>query len=554
MRTPAPMRARARVGSCTLRDMPGVPPAWLAAPLVLAPLLACSAGTGIDPSGDVSGSDDVVDATTLDESGDATTASDASTSNDASETTGGPMQALVEVGHAREFRGVWVATVYNINWPSSAGLGQAEGEAELLAMLDQIAALHLNAIVFQVRPESDAFYDSPLEPWSRYMTGTQGQDPGWDPLAFLCEQAHARNIEVHAWLNPYRAAASAGAPLAQPHIGLQAPEHAHAYGGGLWMDPGALEVREHVVDVVLDIVERYPIDGIHLDDYFYPYPDPDDGEFPDALTWDEYLADGGMLARDDWRRDNVNALVEELHVAIAAADPDVRFGIAPFGIYRPGMPAGIVGFDQYEGLYADPKLWLEQGWVDYLSPQLYWPTTYPQQDYELLLDWWTSVNPERHIFAGNYLSKLGTAPEWTLDELLSQVEISRSYADANSLGNLFFQIEPLMSDTLGVNAALVEQFYGQPALAPPLVDRLGVEVEPPLVELVPTGVVASDPAQQRLRAFVVYADQGGSFVLDHIVPAAGSGEDTMIPLAPGRWAISAVGWHDVESLGVVVEW
>lgn len=518
--------------------------------LLVASLGACSNGTGLDD--DPTSFDDEFDGSQSDGSTDALEGDlpvDES-SSDASDSTGGPMQELVEVGHAREFRGVWVATVYNINWPSSAGLSQAEGEAELVTILDTMQAIHLNAIVFQVRPESDAFYPSSLEPWSRYMMGTQGQDPGWDPLGFLCEQAHARNIEVHAWLNPYRAAASAGAPLAPPHIGLQAPEHAHAYNGGLWMDPGALEIREHTVDVALDIVAKYPIDGIHLDDYFYPYPDG--AEFPDTLTWDAYLAEGGMLGRDDWRRDNVNALVEELHDTLGAADPDVRFGIAPFGIYRPGIPAGIAGFDQYEGLFADPKHWFEQGWVDYLAPQLYWPTSYPQQDYEVLLDWWTTVNPERYVFAGNYLSKLGTAPEWSLDELLLQVEISRAYADANSLGNVFFQVEPLLSDTLGVNAALADQFYAAPALTPPLADRLDASVEPPIVEIAGQAVTVSDSADQRLRAFVVYAELDGAWVLDRIVPTQ-AGQATPIELASGRWAITAAGWHNVESLGVVVE-
>lgn len=521
------------------------------APILLAGLLAgCSEGTGHDD--DPTGFEDEVGSESASATDSPTTDSsdlpDGESSEAETDTTDTPIQELTEVGHAREFRGVWVATVYNINWPSSAGLSPAEGQAELLEILDTMLAINLNAVVFQVRPESDAFYPSTLEPWSRYMQGTQGQDPGWDPLGFLCAEAHARNIEVHAWLNPYRAAASGGAALAQPHIALQAPEHAHAYNGGLWMDPGALEVREHTVDVALDIVAKYPIDGIHLDDYFYPYPDGN--EFPDSLTWDQYLADGGMLAKADWRRDNVNALVEELHDSLFASDPDVRFGVAPFGIYRPGIPAGIAGFDQYTSLFADPKLWLEQGWVDYLSPQLYWPTTYVQQDYEVLLDWWTNVNPERYVFAGNYLSKLGTAPEWSLDEMLLQVEISRMYADANSLGNLFFQVEPLLADTLGINAALYQDFYGQPALTPPLAERADEIVEPPIVDLVGTTVTLSDPADQRLRAFVVYADQGGgSWTIDRIVPAT----TTQFELPVGRWAISAAGWHNVESLGVVVE-
>jgi uncharacterized lipoprotein YddW (UPF0748 family) len=462
-----------------------------------------------------------------------------------------PMQELTEVGHAREFRGVWVATVYNINWPSGQGLDVGAAQAELLDIIETVEAINLNAIVFQIRPESDAVYASTLEPWSRYLTGTQGGDPGWDPLEFLIAEAHARNIEVHGWINPYRAAASAAAMLAEPHVALEYPEHAHTYNGAKWMDPGAVEVREHVVDTVLDVVDRYAIDGIHLDDYFYPYPDGSD--FPDDLTWNAYLDDGGALALADWRRSNVDALVEELPDSIFAADPDVRFGIAPFGIYRPGIPPGIVGFDQYDGLYADPLRWLDQGWVDYLAPQLYWPTSYAQQDYEVLLDWWSQQNPDRYIFAGNYLSKLGTAAEWSLDELLLQVELSRLYADENSLGNIFFQVQPLLADTLGINAALYDEFYFEPALTPPLAERLDAEVEPPLVTLDGALAWLDDPAAQRLRAWTVYLDDGqGNFVLDRIVPVDPEG-DNAVDLGPGRWAIAAVGWHNVESPGVVVE-
>ena len=462
-----------------------------------------------------------------------------------------PDQELVEVGHEREFRAAWVTTVYNINWPSAQGLDAGAAQAELLDIIETCEAINLNAIVFQIRPESDAVYDSQLEPWSRYLTGSQGGDPGFDPLSYLIEQAHARNIEVHGWINPYRAAASAATELAQPHIALQQPEHAHVYNGSLWMDPGSLAVREHVVDVVLDVVDRYELDGIHLDDYFYPYP-AQGLDFPDELTWQQYLDGGGALELADWRRENVNGLVEELHDAIFAADPDVRYGISPFGIYRPGIPEGIVGFDQYAQLFADPLLWIEQGWVDYLAPQLYWPTTYSQQDYEVLLDWWTQQNPGRYIFAGNYLSQLGTAPEWSLDEILLQVELSRLYRDQNSMGNIFFQVQPLVADTLGVNAALYEEFYAQPALTPPLIDRLDLAVSPPLVTLEGELAYVEDLADQRVRAWVVYADQGGAWRLDRIVPADASGADS-IPLGPGRWAITAAAWHNVESPGVLVE-
>ena len=517
----------------------------------LAGLVACAEGTAHDSSTTElsTGTEDTgAEAPTGDGDGDPATTTTTSTTT-AGEGDLPPEQELVEVGHPREFRGVWVTTVWNINWPSGQGLDQAAAQAELLDIIEVCEAINLNAIVFQIRPESDAVYASELEPWSRFLTGSQGGDPGFDPLAFLIEEAHARNLEVHGWINPYRAAASAAAPLAAPHIALEEPSHAHTYNGALWMDPGAIGVREHVVDVVVDVVERYAIDGIHLDDYFYPYPTAQ--PFPDDLTWNAYLADGGSLALEDWRRDNVNALVEELHDAVYLSDPDVRFGISPFGIYRPGIPPGIVGFDQYDQLFADPLHWFDEGLVDYLAPQLYWPTTYAEQDYEVLLDWWTQQS-ERYIFAGNYLSQLDTAPEWTLDELLLQVELSRLYSDQNSLGNIFFQVAPLLADTLGVNGALYDEFYAQPALTPPLYERLDVAVEPPLVTVEGNLATVEDLAGQRVRAWVVYADQGGAWQLDHIVPASSEGVDAL-ELGTGRWAISAAAWHNVESPGVVVE-
>jgi uncharacterized lipoprotein YddW (UPF0748 family) len=517
-------------------------------PILLACLaLACSEGTAHD---DTSGP------TSLTETGDGDgDPGDGDGDGDPGDGDGDapdlpPEQTLVDVAHEREFRGVWVATVYNINWPSDAGLDVAAAQAELLDIIETCEAINLNAIVFQIRPECDAVYASELEPWSRYLTGMQGGDPGFDPLSFLITEAHARNIEVHGWINPYRAAASAGTALADPHIALQQPQHAHVYNNALWMDPGAIAVREHVVDVVVDVVQRYEIDGIHLDDYFYPYPTAT--PFPDDLTWQEYLEDGGALALADWRRDNVNALVEELHDSIYATKPDVRFGIAPFGIYQPGTPPGIAGFDQYNGLFADPLHWLDQGWVDYLAPQLYWPTTYSQQDYEVLLDWWSQQNPSRYIFAGNYLSQLGSAPEWSLDEMLLQVELSRLYSDQNSKGNIFFQVQPLLADTLGINAALYDEFYAQPALTPPLAERLDQVVTPPRVTIVDNTAMLEDLADQSLRAWVVYFDDAGTWQLDRIVPVGDGGGDA-IDLAPGRWAITAAGWHNVESQGVLVE-
>lgn len=501
-----------------------------------------TAGSG-GSTADTSGSSGASGASTSGAGGESTSTSGAS--GDTSTT--GPGVELAEVGHRRELRGVWVASVFNINFPSEPGLDAATQEAELVGILDTMEAVGLNAIFLQIRPECDALYPSELEPWSRSLTGTQGGDPGWDPLAFAVEEAHLRGIEVHAWMNPYRARASKGSQIVPPHVALQFPEHAHDYDKYTWMDPGATEVQDHLLAVIEDVVSRYAVDGIHFDDYFYPYPDG--SEFPDDLTWEAYVQGGGQLGRDEWRRSNVDAMVESVGALVAELDPEVRFGISPFGIYRPGIPEGISGFDQYEGLYADPLRWLDEGWVDYLAPQLYWPTTYPKQAYDVLVAWWASVTTGgRHIFAGNFLSKLGTAPEWSLDEFRAQVELTRAQAETGARGNIFFTIEPFQGDWEGVAGAFASEFYATPALTPTIAALAGTTVEPPTVTMDGGTAMVEHAAAESLRAWVVYGQGEDGWALERIVPASvGS-----VELGSGVWAISAAGRGGVESLGVVV--
>lgn len=483
----------------------------------------------------------------------ASSADDTDTNPDGStstpvDTDDGPMPTLVEVGHEREFRGVWVATVSNINFPSQTGLSVAEQQAELDALLDVMVAHGLNAIVFQVRPESDAFYVSELEPWSRFLMGMQGVDPGFDPLAYLIDAAHPRGIEVHAWFNPYRAQVSLASTLVPPHIALEAPQYAYEYGNFLWMDPGAEVVQERTIDVILDVIDRYDVDGVHFDDYFYPYPN---GEpFPDSATYQAYLEGGGALMLDDWRRDNVDSMVEVLYESIVTTREHIRFGISPFGIYRPGMPPGIVGLDQYAEIFADPLRWMDEGWVDYLAPQLYWPTTQTQQAYEPLLEWWSSMTSGgRYIFTGNFLSQIGSSAAWSVEEILTQVELSRTYRDLGSMGNIYFHIEPFVSDTMGVGTAIAETFYDQPVLTPPMAAHLGDELAPPEVTLDGDTVMLAPGDGTPLRAWVVYEDAGAGWQLVEIVPAA----TTSLELGPGTWAVSAAARTSVESPGVLVE-
>ncbi|HUH11946.1 MAG TPA: family 10 glycosylhydrolase, partial [Longimicrobiales bacterium] len=266
----------------------------------------------------------------------------------------------------RELRGVWIATVSNIDWPSRAGLPPDSARAELRARIQRVAELGMNAIVFQVRPAGDALYASELEPWSEYLTGAQGRapEPAWDPLAFAVEEAHARGIELHAWFNPYRARhPSARSEVAEGHLARRRPELVKTYGTHLWMDPGEPEVREHTLAVILDVVRRYDVDGVHLDDYFYPYKERDSAgaiiDFPDSASYARFRAAGGSLPREEWRRLNVDGLIERLYAQVKREKPWVKVGISPFGIWRPGYPAQIQGFDAYDQIYADARRWLE---------------------------------------------------------------------------------------------------------------------------------------------------------------------------------------------------
>lgn len=389
----------------------------------------------------------------------------------------------------REFRAAWVSTVANIDWPSRNNLTMAKQQAEALAILDRAQALHLNAIVLQVRPSADAIYPSELEPWSEFLTGQQGRAPkgGYDPLQFWIEQAHARGLELHAWFNPYRARhATAKSPLARNHIANTNPEAVKTYGRYLWMDPGESAASQRTLDVILDVVRRYDIDGVHIDDYFYPYPidtpnaaGPEgvalDGgvggkqelEFPDQPSWQRYLLGGGTLDRAHWRRQNVNSLIEALYLGIHKEKSWVRFGISPFGIGRPDRrPPGIVGFSQYDKLYADAELWLANGWLDYLAPQLYWPVAQAPQAFDVLLDYWLAQNTRaRHVWPGLYTSRIdNTAKTFTPEEIVKQIGVTRSRAGVR--GHLHFSIAALMENRKGVADQLKAQAYQTAALSP----------------------------------------------------------------------------------------
>ena len=382
---------------------------------------------------------------------------------------------IVPPAPVREFRAAWVATVANIDWPSRKTLSTQEQKAELLAILDRAAQLKLNAIIFQVRPACDALYASRIEPWSEYLTGTMGKppEPFYDPLAFAIEEAHKRGLELHAWLNPYRARLRAStSPVAANHISKTRPQLVRQYGEFLWLDPGEREVQEYSLSVVMDIVRRYDVDGVHFDDYFYPYKVSGGAgkelDFPDDSSWQRFGA-RGKLSREDWRREDVNAFIQRVYKSIKAAKPWVKFVLSPFGIWRPKNPPQIKGLDSYAELYADSRKWLANGWVDYFAPQLYWAIDPPDQSFPVLLRWWAEQNVKgRNLCPGLDSTKVSGRSEsrrgWQSQEIVNQVRLTRAQAGAD--GHIHWNMKSLMRNT-AFDEVLQRELYQKPALMPP---------------------------------------------------------------------------------------
>lgn len=367
----------------------------------------------------------------------------------------------------REFRGAWVATVANIDWPSKPGLSVTQQKAELITLLNYAAKLKLNALIFQVRPACDAMYASTLEPWSEYLTGAMGKAPSpfYDPLAFAITEAHQRGLELHAWFNPFRAHyPKSWSPITAQHISQTRPQLVRQYGKYLWLDPGEPEVRDYSLKVVMDVVKRYDVDGIHFDDYFYPYAETGaDGQeiaFPDEASWQRYGA-GGKLSRDDWRRENVNTFIARTYQSIKAAKPWVKFGLSPFGIWRPGHPPQIKGFDAHAKLYANARKWMQLGWADYFAPQLYWASDTREQSFPVLLGWWAEQNDKhRHLWPGLNAAEAGG--KLKNDEIARQIQLTRKQAGAS--GTILYSFHWLMDNRTLANSLAAE--FAQPALVP----------------------------------------------------------------------------------------
>jgi len=371
---------------------------------------------------------------------------------------------------AREFRAAWVATVANIDWPSKPGLSTKDQQREAIAILDRLVELHMNAVVFQVRPHADALYRSKLEPWSFYLTGKEGKapKPAYDPLEFWIDEAHERGLELHAWFNPYRVRhpAQKGGP-SKDSLRERHPELVVELGkqGYWWMVPTKPEVQDHSAAVIADVVRRYDVDGVHFDDYFYPYASYNDGkDFPDADDYAAYREGGGALSLGDWRRAAVDGFVERVWREVHEIDPRVRFGISPFGIWRPGHPASIQGMDQYDKLYADAKKWLNEGHVDYFTPQLYWPIAQVPQSFPVLLGWWSGENTKgRHLWPGTSIGR--ARREGGVTEILNQVQVVRGMVP-NGPGLCLFSMKVLQDDGFELAKALRDGPWSRPALVP----------------------------------------------------------------------------------------
>ncbi len=411
---------------------------------------------------------------------------------------------------AREFRGAWVACIYNIDWPSAKGLSADAQQAEMRGILDRLVSLKMNAIILQVRPHADAVYQSSLEPWSPWLSGTMGRSPGYDPLAFCIREAHARGIEVHAWFNPFRALSNASHPVSANHVTRAAPHITKRYGNYVWCDPAHPDTRARALNVILDVVARYDIDGVHLDDYFYPYP-----------AGGARFADGKSPAQ---RRAYVDGFVSNLYSAVKRRKPWVRVGISPFGIWRPGVPAGIeAGIDSYEQLAGDSRKWLQNGWVDYLAPQLYWRISPPKQSFTALLEWWRQQG-SRPVWPGIATARIGGSEDGRpAAEITNQIDLSRKIG-RNWNGHIHWSAKSLVRNQGGIATRLANT-YTQPSAIPPMPWLSKTAPAAPGVAAALQGdgtFVRWDPDRTTAKV-AVQARVGGNWRTVTILPAAAKG-------------------------------
>jgi uncharacterized lipoprotein YddW (UPF0748 family) len=372
-----------------------------------------------------------------------------------------------------EFRAVWVATVDNIDWPSTKFLSSDSQKIEFIKLLDLHKQNGMNAIVAQIRPAADAFFPSPYEPWSEWLTGIQGKAPVplYDPLDFMIKETHKRNMEFHAWLNPYRAVFDINhSSIAPDHITRTHPDWFLVYGDKRYFDPGNKEVQDFVTKVVRDIVRRYDVDAIHFDDYFYPYRIAK-REFPDSVSFARY---GNKMNKEDWRRSNVDSIILKLSKAIKEENRYCKFGISPFGVWR-NKSKDFTGSDtqagqtNYDDLYADILLWTKMQWIDYVAPQLYWEIGFVKAPYEALIDWWAKNSYGRQLYVGHgfYRTLENRVGPWKdSSQIPKQIALARQYKEVQ--GSIFFSSKSFYTNPNGWNDSLKNNYYKYPAIVPPM--------------------------------------------------------------------------------------
>ena len=418
----------------------------------------------------------------------------------------------------KEFRAVWVATVDNIDWPSRGNYNSDSQKKEFIDLLDMHQKNGINAIIAQIRPAADAFYPSPYEPWSEWLTGKQGKPPYpyYDPLQFMIEETHKRGMEFHAWCNPYRATFNIKkSSIAPSHITKTHPEWFLNYGDTRYFDPGNKEVQQFVTSVIRDVVSRYDVDAIHFDDYFYPYRIAGK-EFPDAASFNK---NGHGLDLETWRRSNVDSIIVSLSNAIKQEKPNCRFGISPFGVWRnqsqhPDGSATAAGQTNYDDLYADIVLWLQKGWIDYVAPQIYWEFGHPKAAYEVILDWWSKHSYGKHCYIGLGIYRSGSNAAWKdRTQLPRQIEALRS--TPNVQGMIFFSSKSFNNNPNGWNDSLRTRYFVEPAIVPAMEWITEVKPEKPNVMLVTSSSYANGSVflvdggtnKAPIRKFVVYSYQ-----------------------------------------------
>ena len=383
----------------------------------------------------------------------------------------------------REFRAAWATPIWDRgfrDWPSAAGLSPDSQRAELRALLDHASAIGLNAVILHVRLAGDALYPTSYAPWSAFLSGTSGEGPkpAYDPLAYAVAQAHARGLQLHAWFNPFRAMLPIFAGKAsRTHVTKVHPEWVRKYGTQTWIDPGDPAARKHVLETMLDVVKRYDVDGVHIDDYFYPYRESRavvrrvrgrrvrsrvEIEFPDDRTWKKYGKAKGFATRGAWRRANIDDFVQSLYRGVKAIKPSVLVGIAPFGIWRSGTPDGVRGLDAYDEIYADSRRWLAEGWLDYIAPQLYWPLDGVEDRFRALDAWWRTENRlDRYVWPALYTSHVyGGRDPWPLGEIGDEIEVLRRSSAATSAppGHVHFRLAALFADGDRLASTLTEMY------------------------------------------------------------------------------------------------